>query len=115
MSPIFAGLFAIALADSGFSSTLVTETRLCGLGDVGNQTLGARFLHALLGSTATTAPTIQALPWASSRIYARIAEILLRERLGYAVQVIETQGGSLVGYQALAAGEADVNMELWPS
>jgi len=50
-------------------------------------------------------------PWASSEATARLAAAVLRERLGYGVELV--QAGAPFLYRGLAEGEVDVFLDSW--
>jgi hypothetical protein len=56
---------------------------------------------------------VQVSPWASSRAVTALADIIMREVLDYPVTVRNFSDTDTYGH--LAAGDVDVNFELWPT
>lgn len=52
-------------------------------------------------------------PWSASALNVAIARILLEEQLGYPVEVVTI--GESAQWPALAAGDLDASLEVWPS
>ena len=52
-------------------------------------------------------------PWTGSAVDANVAKILLEEKLGYTVQLVEID--EFAQFPALASGELDATLEVWPS
>ncbi|MCC6221903.1 MAG: glycine/betaine ABC transporter substrate-binding protein [Thermoleophilia bacterium] len=52
-------------------------------------------------------------PWSGSAANANIAKILLERELGYTVELVELD--EFAQFPALAAGDLDVTLEVWPS
>ena len=70
-------------------------------------------------SWRATAIKLEIAAWQSHRIITRMAEILLREKMGYRVFVQgfiddETISYSQRAYERITEGTVDVNMEMWP-
>jgi len=55
---------------------------------------------------------LQVSSWQSSRAVSALADIVLRELLDHTVELLEFEDADT--YAHLAAGEVDVNLELWP-
>ncbi len=63
---------------------------------------------------ATTPPLkIAVNPWTGSALDAQIAKILLQEKLGYSVELVEID--EFAQFPALAKGDLSATMEVWPS
>lgn len=60
-------------------------------------------------------PTITLIenPWPASELNVRVAQILIEEELGYPVEIVSLDEN--VQWDALANGEADASLEVWPS
>jgi glycine betaine/proline transport system substrate-binding protein len=70
-------------------------------------------------TTATTEtadkPTIQLIenPWPAAELNARVAKVIIENELGYPVEVIALDEN--LQWDALAGGNADASLEVWPS
>ena len=70
---------------------------------------------------ASTTPTLtlEVMDWDSSALATRVAEILLREKLGYTVRLVKytdpSEKGTTYAYGRVASGEVSLNFELWRS
>ncbi|SDG09391.1 glycine betaine/proline transport system substrate-binding protein [Limimonas halophila] len=93
---------------------------MAGIGARGLRTAALAGLLVLAGPGAAPAAPDQAAsnrlrigwtPWASSEATARLAATVLRERLGYSVELV--QAGAPFLYRALAEGEVDVFLDSW--
>jgi glycine betaine/proline transport system substrate-binding protein len=51
--------------------------------------------------------------WPASELNVNVAAILLRDQLGYPVEIIDLD--EQAQWDALAAGDADASLEVWPS
>lgn len=60
-------------------------------------------------------PTITLVenPWPASELNVRVAQILIEEELGHPVEIVSLDEN--VQWDALANGEADASLEVWPS
>jgi glycine betaine/proline transport system substrate-binding protein len=52
-------------------------------------------------------------PWTGSAVNANVAKILLERQLGYTVELVEIDENTQ--FPALASGELDASLEIWPS
>lgn len=52
-------------------------------------------------------------PWTGSAVNANVAKVLLERELGYTVELVEID--EFAQFPALAAGELDATLEVWPS
>lgn len=52
-------------------------------------------------------------PWTGSAVNANVAKVLLERELGYTVELVEIDENSQ--FPALASGELDASLEVWPS
>lgn len=85
---------------------------------IGKLGLLAIFIGAfLIACTGTPAekPTVKLIenPWSASELNVAVAKILLEEQLQYPVEVISLDENAQ--WPALAAGDADASLEVWPS
>jgi len=74
-----------------------------------------RMLAALTGTDAHI--SLDMLGWDTSMLLARVAEILLREKLDYEVGLVQWDGSgadSMGAYARLAANAVDVVIDAWP-
>lgn len=63
----------------------------------------------------TEKPVIKLIvnPWSASELNVEVARIILSEEMGYPVEVISLD--EFAQFPALAAGDADASLEVWPS
>ncbi|MCB0145629.1 MAG: hypothetical protein KDE50_37445, partial [Caldilineaceae bacterium] len=52
-------------------------------------------------------------PWSASAINVNVAKILLEEQLGYPVEIVDVDENAQ--WAALATGDLDASLEVWPS
>lgn len=69
-------------------------------------------------TTATTSgdkPTINLIenPWPASELNVRVAQVIIENELGYPVEILALDEN--VQWDAIAAGDADASLEIWPS
>jgi glycine betaine/proline transport system substrate-binding protein len=75
----------------------------------------AVFLAACGGAKPASKPTIKLIAnsWPASELNVAVAKILLEKELGYTVEIINID--ERTQWDALAAGDADASLEIWPS
>src|SRR5262245_11579313 len=75
--------------------------------------IGISCLWPREATAATPALKIAVNPWMASALDAQIAQILLQEKLGYQVELISIDENAQ--FPALAKGDLDATLEIWPS
>jgi glycine betaine/proline transport system substrate-binding protein len=78
--------------------------------------LSAVFLALLLaacGGGGTETITLIENPWPASELNAAVAQIIIEQEFGNPVEVVALDENA--SWDALAGGEADANLEVWPS
>lgn len=75
--------------------------------------LFSALIPAYLATAATTTLRLAVNPWTGSAVDAAVARILLQERLGYQVDLVAID--EFAQFPALARGELDATLEVWPS
>lgn len=65
------------------------------------------------GSTGTETITLVTNPWPASELNVAVAKILIESELGNPVEIVALDEN--VQWDALAGGEADASLEVWPS
>jgi glycine betaine/proline transport system substrate-binding protein len=75
----------------------------------------ALLLVACTGGSSADKPTIRLIenPWSASELNVEVARIILTEEMGYPVEVISLDENGQ--WPALAGGDADASLEVWPS
>ena len=65
--------------------------------------------------TPTAKPTIRLVenPWPASEANVRVAKLIIEEELGYPVEIISLDEN--LQWDAIAGGDADASLEIWPS
>ena len=75
------------------------------------------YKQTALWALTTPELTLELMNWDSSALSTRVAEILLREKLGYTVHVVKYlspgEEGTTHAYRRVGSGEVDFNFELW--
>jgi glycine betaine/proline transport system substrate-binding protein len=83
-----------------------------GGGDGGGETAGGETgTTALPGEGVTVSIAIN--PWTGSAVNANVAALLLEQQLGYTVDLVEID--EFAQFPAMASGELDATLEVWPS
>jgi len=106
------------LALSALALVLAMVTAACsdagedgGGGGEATGATGATAAEALPGEGVTVSIAIN--PWTGSAVNANVAALLLEQQLGYTVELIEID--EFAQFPAMAAGELDATLEVWPS
>jgi glycine betaine/proline transport system substrate-binding protein len=100
------GLFAAAMIAS-FAMAAVACT------DVSSSTTPGGSGSAAVPENSGTTITIAVNPWTGSAANANVAANLLRDKLGYDVQLVEVD--EYAQFPALSKGDLDATLEVWPS
>jgi glycine betaine/proline transport system substrate-binding protein len=81
-------------------------------GETGGATeTGATGTAAMPGDGITVSIAVN--PWTGSAVNANVAKLLLEQQLGYTVELTEID--EFAQFPAMAAGELDATLEVWPS
>src|SRR5438046_954973 len=66
-------------------------------------------------SSSTPTPVIKLVvnPWLGAELNAEVAKTILEKEMGYSVELVQYDGGAQ--WEALAKGDADATLEVWPS
>jgi glycine betaine/proline transport system substrate-binding protein len=73
----------------------------------------ALFLAACGGGGGSETITLIENPWPASELNAAVAKIIIEQEFGNTVEVVALDENA--SWDALAGGEADANLEVWPS
>ena len=97
----------IALLTLGAESRDVSSTKTC-------------FGDAVTNAVIAAPIKLELLTWSSQKLVTRVAEILMREKLGYLDVSVRDYSGSGedtsgYAYNRTASGEVSFNFELWPT